>query len=93
MERMADLEDGCESVAAGCSDGCCVIKRPKGMHTNGGCRCLRDLRPPMRSAVRKRLTKLKELAGAMRVAIEEMDEAGIDTRTFKNVCDEAYELF
>lgn len=23
----------------GCTDGGCVVKRPKGMHTNGGCRC------------------------------------------------------
>lgn len=23
----------------GCSDGNCIIWRPKGMHTNGGCRC------------------------------------------------------
>lgn len=23
----------------GCSDGCCQIEKPKGMHTNGGCRC------------------------------------------------------
>lgn len=26
----------------GCSDGYCVIVRPIGMHTNGGCRCWRD---------------------------------------------------
>lgn len=26
----------------GCSDGGCAIVKPKGMHTNGGCRCLRD---------------------------------------------------
>lgn len=23
----------------GCLDGCCQIEPPKGMHTNGGCRC------------------------------------------------------
>jgi hypothetical protein len=27
----------------GCGDGNCVIKKPRGMHTNGGCRCGRDL--------------------------------------------------
>lgn len=26
----------------GCTDGGCVIVRPKGMHTNGGCKCPRD---------------------------------------------------
>lgn len=23
----------------GCTDGNCIIVKPKGMHTNGGCRC------------------------------------------------------
>lgn len=26
----------------GCGDGGCVVKRPVGMHTNGGCRCSTD---------------------------------------------------
>ncbi|MBJ9694144.1 hypothetical protein [Burkholderia cenocepacia] len=26
----------------GCSDGGCLIRKPQGMHTNGGCRCPRD---------------------------------------------------
>lgn len=26
----------------GCSDGNCRVIKPVGMHTNGGCRCLRD---------------------------------------------------
>lgn len=26
----------------GCGDGNCLVVRPKGMHTNGGCRCLRE---------------------------------------------------
>lgn len=26
----------------GCSDGYCIIYRPGGMHTNGGCRCSTD---------------------------------------------------
>lgn len=24
----------------GCLDGNCIIRKPKGMHTNGGCRCM-----------------------------------------------------
>lgn len=24
----------------GCTDGGCLVVRPKGMHTNGGCKCL-----------------------------------------------------
>ncbi|MDN7549119.1 hypothetical protein [Burkholderia cenocepacia] len=30
------------SHLTGCTDGGCVIRRPVGMHTNGGCRCPRD---------------------------------------------------
>ena len=26
----------------GCGDGYCIIEKPKGMHTNGGCRCSYD---------------------------------------------------
>jgi hypothetical protein len=27
----------------GCADGNCVVLRPNGMHTNGGCRCTHDM--------------------------------------------------
>lgn len=26
----------------GCSDGGCIIEKPQGMHTNGGCKCNRN---------------------------------------------------
>ncbi len=26
----------------GCGDGNCLVDKPKGMHTNGGCRCWQD---------------------------------------------------
>ena len=26
----------------GCSDGGCVVVKPKGMHTNGGCKCWKN---------------------------------------------------
>lgn len=26
----------------GCSDGYCIVVKPQGMHTNGGCRCSTD---------------------------------------------------
>ena len=29
---------------APCSDGSCILRKPTGMHTNGGCRCLREWR-------------------------------------------------
>ena len=45
IERLGELLDqfdqGCADIG-GCSDGGCVIQRPKGQHTNGGCRCSDD---------------------------------------------------
>lgn len=38
---LEQYDQGC-AVIGGCSDGYCVIQRPKGMHTNGGCRCSDD---------------------------------------------------
>lgn len=35
---LAELDERLSSIG-GCSDGYCIIKRPVGMHTNGGCRC------------------------------------------------------
>lgn len=29
----------------GCTDGGCIFGHPGGMHTNGGCACMRELRP------------------------------------------------
>lgn len=29
-----------------CSDGGCIIRKPRGMQTNGGCGCLKELRWP-----------------------------------------------
>ncbi len=31
------------AMGNGCHDGYCVIEKPKGMHTNGGCYCMDDL--------------------------------------------------
>ena len=38
-----------------CGDGCCILLVPGrrvGMHTNGGCRCLRDHDPQTRIRVK-----------------------------------------
>lgn len=40
-EAFTEYEKGLEHLG-GCLDGNCVIIRPKGMHTNGGCRCSED---------------------------------------------------
>lgn len=52
----------------GCTDGGCVIRPPKGMHTNGGCRCVRHAMKMQRMAyaaaqLRKDLGALLREAG------------------------------
>jgi hypothetical protein len=37
----ATLEQRLEAIG-GCGDGGCIVYRPVGQHTNGGCRCNRD---------------------------------------------------
>ena len=36
-----ELRDAALKEIGGCSDGGCCIIRPRGQHTNGGCRCAR----------------------------------------------------
>jgi hypothetical protein len=40
--KAAEKYDAMMKHIGGCTDGGCVIVRPKGMHTNGGCKCPRD---------------------------------------------------
>ena len=45
MSRIQDIRNAIKERSdflahvGGCSDGNCVIRRPEGMHTNGGCSC------------------------------------------------------
>lgn len=55
----------------GCGDGGCVVERPKGMHTNGGCRCLMSLHPDERVRVR---ASFKRLRSALAKAEAERDD-------------------
>lgn len=53
----------------GCSDGYCKVLGPaKGMHTNGGCRCLRF--PEDQKAFQEALASLKAEARTLRDAVE-----------------------
>lgn len=37
------LRDLWRVMTYGCGDGNCRIKRPQGIHTNGGCKCIREM--------------------------------------------------
>ena len=61
-----------ETEYLGCGDGGCDIERPRGQHTNGGCKCLRGMRPDallrLRTAIardRKRIDELERQLAAL----------------------------
>jgi hypothetical protein len=39
-----------QTDGSGCGDGNCKIVKPTGMHTNGGCKCVRNLIENLRQA-------------------------------------------
>jgi hypothetical protein len=57
----------------GCGDGNCVILQPTGMHTNGGCRCPRDMNAKQMMLLRALLRKGRHLAADIRALKEKND--------------------
>jgi hypothetical protein len=53
----------------GCSDGGCVVVKPKGMHTNGGCRCWKNERSMQRLAM-----AANSLTKALRAALAQPEQ-------------------
>jgi Uncharacterized protein conserved in bacteria len=53
----------------GCTDGGCLIVRPTGMHTNGGCKCPED-----KTKARRLLQAGQQLAGILAQCIEGKEE-------------------
>lgn len=37
-----DYYETMRDIVGGCTDGGCLVKKPAGMHTNGGCKCHKD---------------------------------------------------
>lgn len=60
----------------GCSDGNCKLRigECKGQHTNGGCRCLRDIPTPLRLRIERKLASVSQAAQLAAVTAER-DEA------------------
>jgi len=52
IRELLDRYDMGMHLIGGCGDGNCVIERPKGQHTNGGCRCYSDRRKASRAMAR-----------------------------------------
>lgn len=64
----------------GCSDGFCYIKgKAKGMHTNGGCRCVKNLvgrnNTAAQVALEKRLADLHKTIESLRTQLSQREAA------------------
>jgi hypothetical protein len=78
----------------GCGDGGCVIFRPSGMHTNGGCRCARRMSTTDEIYVRRLLAVAQELAteiSTMKDRDEARAEPGYD-QGYNEGFEEGYDL-
>jgi len=79
IKRYRDQQD----ALGGCSDGYCVIKKPVGMHTNGGCRCLDNPDFIWKSRVGFMLKASQEMADRIEELERERDEAQINHAAWK----------
>ena len=44
-----------------CTDGNCCIKKPEGMHANGGCRCLQSMSWSQLSILQSRIMAMSDV--------------------------------
>lgn len=63
----------------GCGDSGCLIERPKGMATNGGCRCLEGITSPerrvkIRQAIHVLRTEIAYLKQQMELTAQEFED-------------------
>ena len=71
QELIKLYQDQQDALGDGCGDGNCVIKKPVGMHTNGGCRCLYNLDFMGRQRVGVMLQVSQKMAGRIEELIGE----------------------
>lgn len=48
----------------GCTDGGCIFGHPGGMHTNGGCECVKDRNPVYLRLIAQKLARVAEALAA-----------------------------
>jgi hypothetical protein len=64
LEGLAENYLSAAAQVGGCADGNCVVLRPKGMHTNGGCRCTHDMDRARERGVARLLGMAQHIAHA-----------------------------
>jgi len=58
-----------ELAELGCGDGGCYIQAPRGMHTNGGCNCIREIRDVQtRMRVTRALMRYRQIVSVLAAA-------------------------
>ena len=69
-ERPRKIDAELQQLA--CCDSSCCIRKPRGMSTNGGCRCLMvgDLLPVERSRIRRALNLRQEQVKLLTAMLE-----------------------
>lgn len=72
VEKIASamkLYDEGMALIGGCGDGNCLVMKPEGMHTNGGCRCWSD-----RMTAQRVMARGNWLASQIRAALNEQEK-------------------
>ena len=64
LEGLASSYLHAAKQVGGCGDGNCVVLRPNGMHTNGGCRCTHDMDRARERGVSRLLGMAQHIARA-----------------------------
>lgn len=72
MREALGAYDAQMAIIGSCSDGYCVVQKPVGMHTNGGCKCMWD-----RMKAQRLGRAAQMLADATRTALANAKEAGL----------------
>ena len=73
-----------QEAIGGCSDGYCVIKKTRGMHTNGGCNCLMDLKLHEASRVGHLLRYAQEMADRIEELEDKLEKVVEELRTIRD---------
>ncbi len=78
VQKFADEYRQIAAQVGGCGDGGCVIVRPTGMHTNGGCRCTYHMDTMRERGVTRLLRKAQQLVDVIPPPQQESREMGND---------------
>jgi len=80
VKRYRDLQIS----IGGCHDGYCVIRKPQGMHTNGGCNCLEDMKLHERNRIGGLLRYAQQMADRIEALESRVEELAAENRRLRD---------